>query len=137
VYRRARAEGLGGLRFRNRPLMPMHGVMRHIYMPSMFIGVGLIALWVHVRFPRLQPTTFRRALVHTAVSIGIFALVPYGAHASVLLLPTRIAIAFAEACFVIPAFSYVLLSWLWLLARVRDHGGSTPRGGHTVRPSAR
>jgi hypothetical protein len=115
--------------------MPMHGVMRHIYMPSMFIGVGLIALWVHVRFPRLQPTTFRRALVHTAVSIGIFALVPYGAHASVVLLPTRVAIA--EACFVIPAFSYVLLSWLWLLARVRDYGGSTPRGGHTVRPSAR
>lgn len=111
--------------------------MRHIYMPSMFVGVGLIAVWIHTRFPRLEPPTFRRALVHTAASIAVFALVPYGVRLSVVLLPRQLAIALAEACLVIPAFSYVLLSWLWLLARVRDHGGSTPRGGHRVGASAR
>jgi len=34
---------------------------------------------------------------------------------------------------VIPTLTYVLFTWVWLLARIlRDLSGGTPRGGHPV-----
>jgi hypothetical protein len=99
----------------------------------MFIGVGAVALWVHVRFPRLQPGSLRGAVVHCALALAIFNGVPFCAHEARLLLPTTLAIIVAEATVIIPSFCYVLLSWLWLLARVRDQIGSSPKGGHPVR----
>jgi hypothetical protein len=32
----------------------------------------------------------------------------------------------------IPGLTYVLLSWVWLLARIIELLGGTPRGGHPI-----
>jgi hypothetical protein len=99
----------------------------------MLAGVGLLALWVHVRFPRLEPASLQRASLHVAASIVTFHFVPLGLHEMVRHLPLPLSVAVAVAGLVVPAFCYVLLSWLWLLARLRDHMGSSPRGGHPAR----
>jgi hypothetical protein len=41
-------------------------------------------------------------------------------------------VAVGVAFLVATTFSYVLLSWLWLLARLRDRGGSWPSNVHPV-----
>jgi hypothetical protein len=110
--------------------------MRHgLFMPGTFAGVGLLALWVHVRFPRLEPATLRRASVHIAASIALFHFVPVTLHALAVRLAMPFAVIVGVSLVLVPAFGYVLLSWLWFLARLRDHMGSSPRGGHPVRSS--
>ena len=44
--------------------------------PAMFIGLGAVAVWTHVNYPRLRPGSLLRAIVHVAVSFGAFALLP-------------------------------------------------------------
>jgi hypothetical protein len=117
--------------------MPMVGGMRHLFTPCMFIGIGAVAVWVNLRFPRLQPRSLRGAVVHCAFALAIFHGVPFAAYETRLLLPTTLAIVVGETVLVMPALCYVLLSWLWLLARVRDQIGSSPKGGHPVRASMR
>jgi hypothetical protein len=110
--------------------------MRHSFTPAMFVGVGLLAVWVHLRFPRLEPGSLRRASVHTAIAIGIFHFVPISLHQLVVHLPMPLSVVLAVSVLLVPTFCYVLLSWLWLLARLRDHMGSSPRGGHPVRSAS-
>ena len=44
--------------------------------PAMFIGLGLVAFWVYLRFPRLRPRLARAgAILHVAVSFGAFATI--------------------------------------------------------------
>jgi len=74
-----------------------------------------------------------RAAVHVAVSFVGFALLPATLG---LLLPLtsshglRLSVALA---LLVPSMTYLLLSWVWLIARIL-HGllGGTPRGGHPV-----
>jgi hypothetical protein len=106
--------------------------MRHLFMPGMFAGVGLIALWVHIRYPRLEPKSLKRAALHIAVSIAIFHFAPIGLHEIVVHLPLPVSVVVGVSAWLVPTFCYVLLSWLWLLAKLRDQTGS-PRGGHPVR----
>lgn len=99
--------------------------------PAMFLGLGAVALWTYVRFPRLRPGSLVRAAVHVAVSFCAFALLPLALG---LLLP--LASSHAQALGIalvglIPTLAYLLLSWVWLVARiVHDLFGGTPRGGH-------
>jgi hypothetical protein len=82
-----------------------------------------------VRFPRLRPTSLLRAILHVAVSFGAFALLP--ATLSLLLPVAPHAQApYLVLALLIPSLTYLLLSWVWLLARILHdlHGG--PRGGH-------
>lgn len=106
-------------------------------MPGMFLGVGALAVWVYVRYPRLRPATLRRAMLHVAISIATFQPVPLATRAVLHLLPTALGVALVICTLVVPMFCYVLLSWLWVLARIGDQMNSTPRGGHRVRASAR
>jgi len=99
---------------------------------AMFIGLGAVAVWAYFRFPRLRPGSLLRAAVHVAVSFVGFALVP---AALSWLLPVMNSPAYAPylvLAFLIPTLTYVLLSWVWLIARVLDLFGGTPRGGHHV-----
>jgi hypothetical protein len=105
--------------------------------PAMFIGLGLVAVWFHVRYPRLRPGSLVRAIVHVAVSFGVFSLLPnildwllplFSAHAAQMLAALGLLIA---------TLTYVLLSWVWLIARIlHDLLGGTPRGGHPVEGKA-
>jgi hypothetical protein len=100
--------------------------------PAMFIGLGVVAFWFYLRYPRLRPRSLVQAAVHVALSFGAFALLPVMLG---LLLP--ITVSAAQAVYVvlvllIPSLTYLLLSWVWLLARIlRDLFGG-PRGGHPI-----
>ena len=38
--------------------------------PAMFVGLGLVAVWTYVRYPRLRPRSLVLAALHVAVSFG-------------------------------------------------------------------
>lgn len=99
--------------------------------PATFLGLGAVAVWCYVRYPGLRPRTIVRATIHVGVSFGLFNLVPVGLRLC-LLLPSPVSILVFVPGMLLPALLYVLLSWLWLVARIHDLGNSTPRGGHPV-----
>jgi hypothetical protein len=98
--------------------------------PAMFLGLGAVAVWAYVRYPRLRPGSILLAALHVAVSFVGFYLLP---AALGFLLPLagspdeRMSLGLA---LLIPILTYVLLSWIWLLARILHSLGGTPRGGH-------
>ena len=99
---------------------------------AMFLGLGAVALWTYVRFPRLRPGSIVRAALHVAVSFLVFALVP---NMLGLLLPLAPSVAdrnYLALALLIPILTYLLLSWVWLIARILHELNKTPRGGHPV-----
>jgi hypothetical protein len=99
----------------------------------MYIGVGVLAVWMHVRFPRLEPQSMRGAFVHLGASVVLFNFVPLVVHLAMTSLPQPLSVAVAIAGVTVPSFCYVLMSVIWLLTRMRGGIGSTPRGGHPAR----
>jgi hypothetical protein len=98
--------------------------------PAMFIGLGVVAFWCYLRYPRLRPRSLVLAGVHVAVSFGIFALLP---TALAILLPiVAFPARYVVLALLIPALTYLLLSWVWLIARVLHELSGGPRGGHPV-----
>jgi hypothetical protein len=104
--------------------------MKHMLELAMFFGLGAVAVWTYVRFPRLRPGSLVLAALHVAVSFLVFALLPDLLGLVLPLMPTHAQAEYASLALLIPIFTYLLLSWLWLIARILSdlHGG--PRGGH-------
>ena len=100
--------------------------------PAMLIGLGAVAVWAYVNYPRLRPGSLLRAIVHVAVSFGAFALLPTVLSFLLPLLPVRSAQPYVVLTLLISVLTYLLLSWVWLIARILHDIGSTPRGGHPV-----
>ena len=101
--------------------------------PAMFIGLGLVAIWTHFRFPRLRPGSLLRAILHVAVSFAVFATLPAALSALLPLVPSPAEARYFVLAILIPGLTYVLLSWIWLIARIlHDLLGGGPRGGHPV-----
>jgi hypothetical protein len=99
----------------------------------MFIGLGLVAVWAYVRYPRLRPCSLVRAAVHVAVSFAVFALLPATLSLLLPVISSNTLAPYVVVALLIPSLTYVLLSWVWLIARVLDDlFGSAPRGGHPV-----
>lgn len=100
--------------------------------PAMFTGLALVAVWAYVRYPRLRPGSLLRAIVHVAVSFAGFALLPMTLGFLLPLAPAHGG-PYLVLTLLIPVLTYLLLSWVWLLARIlHDLFGGTPRGGHPV-----
>jgi hypothetical protein len=101
--------------------------------PAMFIGLGFVAVWAHLRFPRLRPRSLLRAILHVAVAFAMFALLPAALGFLLPLAPSPAQAWYMVVALLIPALTYLLLSWVWLLARIlHDLFGGIPRGGHPV-----
>ena len=100
--------------------------------PAMLIGLGLVAVWAYVNYPRLRPGSLMRAVVHVIVSFVGFALLPVLLGLVIPLLPSRMSVPYVVLALLIPVLTYVLLSWVWLIARILHEIGGTPRGGHPV-----
>jgi len=98
--------------------------------PVMFLGLGSVAIWIYLRLPRLRPRTLVTAASHVAAAFTFFALLPLALRACRALLPEPVFAIVFIVTLLMPALFYVLLSWLWLIARMHDLGDSTPRGGH-------
>ena len=103
---------------------------------SMFIGIGLVAFWVYLRLPRLRPRSLVLAVVHVAVSFGAFALLPTALSLLLPAMPSPSQVPYVVLALLIPSLTYVLVSWIWLLARVLHDLFGGPRGGHPVRTRA-
>jgi hypothetical protein len=97
----------------------------------MLLGLGGVALWLYLRFPRLKPATITHAMLHVAVSFGLFFALPY-AVGVFSVLPGRLGLLAFVSVLLIPVMTYVLLSWVALIAKIHDLADSTPRGGHRV-----
>ena len=97
---------------------------------AMFFGLGAVAVWTHLRFPRLRPGSLVLAALHVAVSFLVFALLPTMLGALLPLVPTHAQADDVALALLIPILTYLLLSWVWLIARVLQEIGGTPRGGH-------
>lgn len=100
--------------------------------PAMFLGLGVVAGWVYVRFPRLRPRSLVLSAVHVAVSFAGFALLPTALNLLLPPLPSRALQPYVVLSLLIPVLTYVLLSWVWLIARILSDLGGKPRGGHPV-----
>jgi hypothetical protein len=104
-----------------------------MFEPATFLGLAVVAVWAYVRYPRLRPGSLVRAVVHVALSFAGVALLPLTLR---LLLPFVAAPALrvsAVLALLFALLTYVLLSWIWLIARIlHDLLGGTPRGGHPV-----
>jgi hypothetical protein len=99
---------------------------------AMFIGLGLVAVWAYVRYPRLRPGSLMRAVLHVMVSFVAFALMPATLSLVLPLAPSPGLVPYAVLALLIPSLTYLLLGWVWLIARVLHDLGGTPRGGHPV-----
>lgn len=99
--------------------------------PAMLIGLGAVAIWTHLRFPGLRPSSLMRAAVQVIVSFGAFASVPLALSLLLPLLSSHTLQISSALALLMLTVTYLLLSWVWLIARIlHDLLGGTPRGGH-------
>ena len=91
------------------------------------IGVGsaVIALWVHVRFPKLAPEEYRYVVLHLmGAHVVARSVVPTGMS---LVASRPLVAVFGVA---LPGLVYLFLSWIWLirLAQQSLGGGGFGKG---------
>jgi hypothetical protein len=98
--------------------------------PAFFLGLGTVAIWLYLRFPRLRPSTLTGAIVHVAASFFLFGLVPFAVGFCLRTLPAPVWLVAIVFGMIVPTLGYVFLIWLWVIARIHDIGNSLPRGGH-------
>ena len=104
--------------------------MREMLEPAMFIGLGAVALWTHVRFPCVRPRSILGAALRVAASFGVFALLPTALGLLLRIAPPSQG-RFLALAVLIPSLTWVFLTWVWLLARIlQDLSGGNPGGGH-------
>jgi hypothetical protein len=106
--------------------------MQEMLEPMMFIGLGAVAVWTHAKYPGLRPGSLLSAIVHVALSYAAFAFLPTVLGVLVPLFPAPSAQPFFALMLLIASFTYLLLSWVWLIARILQDIGGDPRGGHPV-----
>lgn len=108
-----------------------------MFQQATYIGLGLVALWLYARFPNRRPETLMRAVARVMVAFGVFMTLPLeaAAYKSAFTGPTAgLFFIFGVA---MPLLCWVMLSWLWLLARViHDYGPDLPSGGHPATSGA-
>jgi hypothetical protein len=99
---------------------------------AMFLGLAAVAIWTYARYPRMRPQSLVTAALHVAVSFLAFSLLPNMLRLVLPLAPADDARLMLALALLIPELTYLLLSWVWLIARVVELLGRTPRGGHPV-----
>jgi hypothetical protein len=106
--------------------------MDEMFEPATFLGLAAVAVWVYVRYPRIRPQSLVSAALHVAVSFIAFSLLPETLGFLLPLAPSRSSGLLVAVALLIPGLTYVLVSWVWLIARIVELLGGTPRGGHPV-----
>jgi hypothetical protein len=106
--------------------------MREMLQPAMFLGLGVVAVWVYFRYPGLRPGSILLTAVHVVASFAAFAPLPAALNVLLPLLPSHALQPGVVLSLLIVTLTYVLVSWVWLIARILHHLGGTPRGGHPI-----
>ena len=78
------------------------------FLIALTVGAGLLAMWVHVRFPALAPERMGRAIVHAATAFVLLKLAAAFGAGSLTAFATVLLL-------VLPALTYALLCTLWIL----------------------
>lgn len=102
-----------------------------MFQSACFIGLALIALWIYVRFPERRPQSLSGAIARVVLAFSLFMVLPFALLLVHSIFPGRTAgVAFLLAV-AMPLLCGVMLSFIWLLARVlHDFGPDLPNGGH-------
>ena len=100
--------------------------------PAMLIGLGAVAVWTYATYPRLRPSSLLWAIVHVMLAFASFAVLPAFLSLMLPLLRPGTLQPYVVLGLLIPALTYLLLSWIWLIGRILHDIGSTPRGGHPL-----
>jgi hypothetical protein len=106
--------------------------MHKMFEPATFLGLAAVAVWVYARYPRLRPRSLVWAVLHVAISFIAFSMLPATLSLMLPLTTSPPARLFVALALFIPGLTYVLLSWVWLIARIVGLLGGTPRGGHPL-----
>jgi hypothetical protein len=91
----------------------------HTFGPLFLAGAGSLALWIHVRWPRLTPSKLLSVLLHVGAATAAASL----CRGAVTLVagaggvPSALIAVFAVA---LPVLVYVLLTALWTMAALRS-----------------
>jgi hypothetical protein len=92
------------------------------------LGAGALALWVDMRFPRLEPRELRlKFLAHIfAVPLALALIAPAGLHLMTRTthLPVKVAGLIGIA---LPCLIYAFLVTVWILKLVQRTAGSSIR----------
>jgi hypothetical protein len=71
-------------------------------------GAGLLAIWIHARFPSLAPERMGHALVHALMAFALLKLTATVGPGSFTVFVTVVFL-------VLPALVYALLCTIWIL----------------------
>ena len=80
------------------------------------IGSALLALWIHVRFPKFAPEHVGKTLLHTGIAFALLRLSPGVVESPTMALITIVVL-------VVPALIYALLCSIWMLRHVQTAMG--------------
>ena len=79
-----------------------------VFVLALAAGAGLLAVWIHARFPGLAPERVGKTLLHTGVAFVLLKLTPG-------LGDSPVAMFAGVFLFVLPALVYALLCSIWML----------------------
>jgi hypothetical protein len=94
-------------------------VSKELFAAALAVGAGLLAIWIHTRFPDLGPEKPARLLLHLVLAMVLLNAIP-GTGGSTI---AAYAVVFG---FVLPALVYTFLATIWLLL-VAQRGASAFR----------
>ncbi len=79
-----------------------------LFILALAAGAGLLAVWIHARFPGLAPERMGKTMLHTGAAFVLLKLAPGVGDSPVALLG-------GVFLFVLPALVYALLCSIWML----------------------
>ena len=108
-----------------------------MFQSASYVGLGLVALWLYVRFPGGRPQSLNRAIARVVLAFSLFMALPFAmALFRAFFHGPKAGVAFVLVV-AMPLLCGVMLSFIWLLARVlHDYGPDLPNGGHPATDAA-
>ena len=87
-----------------------------IFVLGLAAGAGLLAVWIHARFPGLAPERLGKTVLHTGIAFVLLKLIPSVGDT----VPAMFAGIFLV---VLPALVYALLCSIWMLRHAQSAMG--------------
>ena len=89
-----------------------------VFVAALAVGAGLLAVWIHARFPDLAPQRIGKTLLHAGIAFLILRLTPGLGDSTTALFAGVFA-------FVLPALVYALLCSIWMLKHLQTALGAS------------
>ena len=83
-----------------------------LFLVALAAGAGLLAVWIHARFPGIAPERMGKTMLHTGIAFLFLQLIPGHGGSSA-------AVFISVFLFALPALVYALLCSIWMLRLVQ------------------